>query len=442
MKAIKRLLHDIRQRCSDYTKDNIYREALGLEDRLRQHINHERQYGSGSREAERNEVVGRLNDLALDVLGKSFNEYVELFDQQKAEPNRPSWVGDGTSVPLNQSPANVHSELLLPQRKGSTPFHYGTPVAADRFWGRFEQINNVKNRIGGRSAQSVSLEGLRRNGKSSFLRYIYERPWEFFDASQQHLVIYLDFQCIQFHSLRGVLEELRRKIERATHGEPWRSEQNDDPFAVNDGLERLRDSGRRLILLIDEPERIRTRPSNFENWCEDWRAKASASLFALVIASKRPLQEMCESCGQTPQICNICSTIVLGALDAKDWRDAVRKEFRQSGVDLSDDSLDFIDQLAGGLPFYTQMIASLLWEYGDWERAKAKFIAQTRSHFDTLWSDLNENERRALRHAVGAPGQAASSDEPVYRTLRRHGLLRLNGRLFSSAFEDFVSARG
>ncbi len=37
---------------------------------------------------------------------------------------------------------------------------------------------------------------------------------------------------------------------------------------------------------------------------------------------------------------------------------------------LSDADLALIDEIAAGLPFYTQMAASLLWQYGDHAQTK------------------------------------------------------------------------
>ncbi len=99
--------------------------------------------------------------------------------------------------------------------------------------------------------------------------------------------------------------------------------------------------------------------------------------------------------------------------------------------------LSWIDELAGGLPYYVQMAASLWWQYRDDEQAKKEFIFQATPRFQELWKDLTEVERHALRYAAGVPGLAVPS-AGIIDILKRHGLLRQDGGLFSSAFAEFI----
>ena len=101
---------------------------------------------------------------------------------------------------------------------------YGGAVAPEGFWGRKEatratrgsgvspRIAHLKNRIGAKIAQPVNIVGYRRQGKSSVLRYIKDRPEIFFPAAQQPLIVSLDLQAGQFHSPEGVTEGIRRAI--------------------------------------------------------------------------------------------------------------------------------------------------------------------------------------------------------------------------------------
>lgn len=106
----------------------------------------------------------------------------------------------------------------------------------------------MKGRIGAVAAQSLSLVGTRRSGKSSVLRYIKERIGEFCSPAQRPLVASISLQFDRFHHPAGIIEGLRREIERETGNCPWQQHENDDPFAVDEGLERLRDQGYRLIV--------------------------------------------------------------------------------------------------------------------------------------------------------------------------------------------------
>jgi transcriptional regulator with XRE-family HTH domain len=141
---------------------------------------------------------------------------------------------------------------------GGNPFIYGDPVPPEKFYGRRAARLDVKNRIGAVTSQSINIVGFRRIGKTSLLRYIQGRPTEFIAAERKPMIVILDLQDRgRFSSPAGVVEGLRRGIMREQQGrEPWSQDENDDPWAVQDGLEALRESGVRLIVMLDEFEAI------------------------------------------------------------------------------------------------------------------------------------------------------------------------------------------
>ena len=348
--------------------------------------------------------------------------------EERAKPTQaPSFPG--VSLPI--------AERITPQRVDYpraelNPFQYGAPVSPDRFYGRVSAIADVKNRIGAISAQCVNIVGLRRSGKSSFLRYIKERPQVFFQDSQQPLIVSLDLQNSKFHDHYGLMEGLRRGIKAEVGTEPWGRRDNIDPYEVEDALLELKDEGYRLIVILDELESIGYRLDKFQDWGEDWRSKAGAGLFALVVASRHPLSEIYKNLGLTSPFGNIFSTTVLGALEVEAWEKLLRDGFSSCGTD----TLKLIDSLAGRLPFYTQMAAALVWQHGDVEVVKREFLFQVHSHWAGIFYDLSDLERHALRVAAGKSATAAA---PVTRDwLQRYGLLGTNGELFSDVFAEFV----
>ncbi|HAC62265.1 MAG TPA: hypothetical protein DCF68_01695 [Cyanothece sp. UBA12306] len=340
-----------------------------------------------------------------------------------------------TKVILEQFPdiAELNQRFHQQQKpKDINPFQFGSPVPPEGFYGRRKAILDLKNRIGAVSPQCINIMGLRRNGKTSVLRYIKERPETFFQPQQQPLIIALDLSNGKFHSPEGILEGVRRGIKKQTGKEPWSKEDNDDPFEVEDRLQELVDQGDRLIVMLDEFEAISRRLEAFQDWGEDWRSKASAGLLTMVIFSKRPVSELYQTLGLTSPFANIFSTTILGGLEEEAWHNLVENGFNDDFAPLS-----WIDELSGGLPYYVQMAASLWWQYRDDEQAKKEFIFQATPRFEELWRDLTEVERHALRYAAGVSGLGVPSSA-IIDILKRHGLLRQNGGLFSSAFAEFI----
>jgi transcriptional regulator with XRE-family HTH domain len=240
--------------------------------------------------------------------------------------NQKSKVDETTAIAICQTLGvkfeaenNPQDTEIEPDRTGQlsmNPFIYGDPVPPEKFYGRRQAILEVKNRIGAIASQSINIVGLRRIGKTSLLRYIRWRslscgdsnPTEFIQAERQPLIVSLDLQSNPVSTPAGIVEGLRRGIMREQGKEPWKQDQNEDDWAVQDGLEALRDRGLRLIVMLDEFEAISSRLAQFQGWGEDWRfserealqTKASTQgLFSLVVASKRPISEMYQGLGLT-----------------------------------------------------------------------------------------------------------------------------------------------
>jgi hypothetical protein len=362
-------------------------------------------------------------------------------DQQNIRNDAPNQGAEGNfngPVYVGSLPPQPSTPTTSPARTGTNPFIVGNAVPPEQFYGRAAQREHIKNRIGGSVAECISIVGMRRSGKSSLLRYIRERIHEF--CAPDHLIIVtLDLQDRRFHTPEGMSEGLRRGIERATGHVPWERDENADPWAITDGLEQLRDGGQRLLVLIDEFEQIGRRLDQFQDWGDDWRAKTSAGLLALVIATLRPLEEIYIHCGLTSPFGNIFTSTTLGALEPAAWQQLVQDGFAAAGNHLGAVDLPFIHDLAGGLPYYTQLAAALLWQHGDHARARAEFVQQARPRFAELWRDLREDEQRILRHAAGVPGVSMpAGSAALHERLHDNGLLRADGQIFSSVFAEFV----
>jgi hypothetical protein len=329
---------------------------------------------------------------------------------------------------------NRQDTEIEPDRTGQlsmNPFIYGDPVPPEKFYGRRQAILEVKNRIGAIASQSVNIVGLRRIGKTSLLHYIRSNPTEFIQPERQPLIVSLDLQSNPVSTPAGIVEGLRRGIMRQQGREPWKQDQNEDDWSVQDGLEALRDRGVRLIVMLDEFEAISSRLEQFQGWGEDWRSKASTQgLFSLVVASKRPISAMYQGLGLTSPFGNIFSTTILGGLEREAWQKLVRDGF--AGKKVSEETLDWIDELAGGLPLYVQMAAALLWqEEGDLMRAEAAFRMQAEPRLRELWQGLSEAER-------GVVQQLGDGDRALVEQLQRYGVIRAEGGLFSRVFAELV----
>ena len=163
-----------------------------------------------------------------------------------------------------------------------------------------------------------------------------------------------------------------------------------------------------------------------------------------MIATGRSLGEVYEQFSLTSPFANIFSKTVVGGLEAEVWRSLVRE-----GLPLvTEQELEWVDRVSGGMAFYVQMAASMLFQYGDLEEADQEFWFQAEDRFMELWRDLTGPERSALKFAMGLGGVEAG--RRLRDRLVRYGLIRFpfrealptDGRLFSSAFGEWIRENG
>jgi transcriptional regulator with XRE-family HTH domain len=328
-------------------------------------------------------------------------------------------------------------ELDKPGQPGQNPFIYGDSVSADRFYERKQMLNLLADRL--RKGTSVNLVGLRRSGKTSLLRYLMDNRFKVrLDGAEKTIFVFLDLSTKGCATPLDLVEGLRRGIGKSLGKEPWRREENDDDWIVQEGLEDIRDRGYRVVILMDEFESIEQNLDLFQPWATDWRSKASTSgVFTLVVASQRPLGEFHLNRQWTSPFDNIFTIVQLGSLALEVWG-----EYVKNGLGSSDlEHLDWIEQMSGGFPCYVEMAASVLWDCKfNYTEADYQFSRLAELQLAGLWRTLTESEKSTLRFAAGLDVLQPSQSD--FNRLERYGLVRNGGRIFSIAFKDWILEHG
>jgi 3',5'-cyclic AMP phosphodiesterase CpdA len=264
------------------------------------------------------------------------------------------------------------------------PFTVG-PAIRDpaRFYGRQAELQAIAGRVGGVSAQSISIVGERRIGKSSLLWQVKARAADLFHTGHRYVVLYQDLTGAASRSNHDLMRTLRRDLTRA--GLPaWGAAEDGDLSALSCVLEDLESHHPdvRLVLLLDEFECVSERPAEFDGLLGELRAEGQLGRVALVTASATPLADLCAQGRLEPSpFFNIFTQVTLGPLDEAAWRALVQDGLGEVGAD----DWRLIEECAGRHPFYTQMAASLLWEARragpvDYGALQAQFEAQAQQH--------------------------------------------------------------
>ena len=332
-------------------------------------------------QALRGEVQQRRHPAYLTVSEAYDHVNVQLEAWSAQNPGRvqrPTWqagvYGDPPLLKLTAPAAPVHPV---------NPFTAG-PAIRDpgRVYGRQAELQAIAGRVGGISAQSISIVGPRRIGKSSLLWQVKNQAADLFHSGHRYQVIFLDLSSAAGSSNRAFMRTLRRDLERASLP-VWGAADDGDLAVLSYTIEDLeRDLPQvRLVLCLDEFEHVATHPQEFDGLVEALRYEGQLGRLALVTASRTALADLCEQGGLTSPFFNIFTQARLGELDHAAWQRLVRDGLGE----VSPEAWRYLEECSESYPFLTQLAAALLWEARrqgavDYAALRAEFNHQVASY--------------------------------------------------------------
>ena len=314
----------------------------------------------------------------------------------------------------------------------ANPFYAGGAVPPELFVGREDTLSLIQSSLSGSTLQNLSIVAERRMGKTSLLRYVCEHAASLFPNNT--VVICLDLLQGYARTRKDLLRALREKLSEQLAHQPWEQVLDGDLGEFSRAMERLDRQGLRLVLCLDEVEKLAENEDEFGGLFDALRSAADGKPFAMLVTSARPLAKLKKQHGSTSPFYNIFVQETLGLLKEAEWRGLVLEHMPT----VTPAELDAIGQLAGGHPFYTQLAARRLWEARfakgdpDWQ---SRTYDDLTPHWEGWWKHLNPDEQDALRYSLGLP--APEPKKSLLRDLTRRGLLR-DGKLFSTEFAEWV----
>lgn len=348
-------------------------------------------------------------------------------------------------------------------------FIYGRPVQPDEFLDRRNELRTVFNRL--RHSESTAVVGEPHIGKSSLLLKLAD------DATQQ---TYLgeDVRCVVTRLLdlhpvgsdytsaifwKEALEPLQEHPDCAAAAPLL--EQTAQAGYTRRPLERLFNhlgqDNRRLVLLLDEFERLLIHP-NFQDSAFFALLRSLATRtggLAIVTASRLSVAEMND---QGRSLLEIGSPFFNNVIEMRLHpfdEVTVGRFLNQTGDAFTSDDRRFIRRVAGRHPFLLQAMAAAFFEAtGDDRHASAaeRFYEWTAFHFDDLWRALDDRTRttavilslmelggRALgqRFAYGEI-EAVDGFGPELRRLAERGLAEQVGEGWQFDWQHLLLWRG
>ena len=389
------------------------------------------------------------------------------------------------------NPPNEPTTPTTDQNKGS-PYIVGSPIKEPtHFFGRKAEIARFFGNLNSPQIDSVQVLGIRRAGKTSFLRYVSHPDVvrENINDADNTLLIYIDLQdgvktAADFYL--ELAEGINRTLPKGKRlviplGNKlfphllWRISPKmanlffDEPLMLTRyDLVKLLDSPQlahyRLIFLLDEFERLwedaRPEDAPFDaNFFTGLRSLVNTYLgrLAWVTSSYTDLYRLSEELGKeekTSPFFNIFDPdpLVLGGLTAQEANDLIRKPAQEQDINLNAKELSSIKELAGPLPFFLQAAGKAWFEARqrgqlDFKQIKGQVKQQLASamryNFDWYWRHFEEDERKLLKAiALKVPNEVRFYQQKhgnaVLNDLLRYGLITRKGNKYLIASEVFA----
>lgn len=293
------------------------------------------------------------------------------------------------------------------------PYIVGHPIKkpAD-FYGRHNQALRFFEIIGGTQAQSVSILGLRRAGKTSFLQYVTHKEVmaRYLPDPDNYVMVYIDLSSCKtpsdfYHRLLIRLKVLLGQGERINL---WRESPPGAAKMYDVEVLLCQNPDRRVVLLLDEFDHLKTDAFN-QDFLTELRAMTSVLDYELacVTASYWDLYQLGSHIGLPPTspFYNIFypTPIYLSGLKKAEAQALIREPAERAGLTVTAKDVGRIQQLAGSMPFFLQAAAAKWFEdkgvNGRPNPAKvgSHLVAVMSPYFAQWWRSFSKCEQDYLK---------------------------------------------
>jgi hypothetical protein len=336
------------------------------------------------------------------------------------------------------------------------------------YYGRYNQIIRFYEIIGGTQGQSLSILGVRRAGKTSFLQYVANKDVmeRYLNHSSDYTMIYIDVSSCKTPAdfYQRLLMRLKNAFGNSNQVNLWKASPPGQATMYDVESYLCQYADKRIVLLLDEFDQLRI-DTFTQDFLTELRAMTSVLDYdlACVTASYWDLYFLGSQIGLPPTspFYNIFypSPIYLSGLEDSEIETLIRAPINGTGVHFSDTDIGNIRELAGTLPFFLQATAA------QWFRRKRskqeikpnrilrQMAADFSPYFDQWWRYLNPVQRELLyalaheRELEQIPyGQVEVSE--AIRIIQNYGFIQgddthltINGKIFKSWIRQYAQIK-
>jgi len=284
--------------------------------------------------------------------------------------------------------SNPYSRMLL----SATP---------DFFFGRHADIETILHGISSAQSSSFSIQGIRMIGKTTLLKYLsdpnaalHHYPSAFLDygPNQRGELIfqYIDFYDRQGHQVIDSLFAALLNNQRIRNLLPSLDELENNSHdvarlksAIVDVQTRLLAKGARLIICLDHFGKAF---SSME-YDTDLFLRSLTPDSSLIIATEKSLSELRIDILTSSPLVTILTPRLIGLLFKKEAKDLISSPLKKTGVDFTEQEVDYILQIAGYHPYLLTLVCEF------WFNLHLRYLEDKKSFFD---ADLQERMKFQL----------------------------------------------
>lgn len=326
------------------------------------------------------------------------------------------------------------------------------------FYGRLQQKKRFFEIISGPQAQSITILGTRRSGKTSFLRHVAnpEVMAQYLKEPDKYIMVYIDVSACRTPSefYQRTIAKLNKLLPAVQPVNLWAEPEQDNTtmFHLESVLCQFPD--KRIILLLDEFDKIRKGAFD-QDFLTELRALASVWEYELacITASFSDLYQLGADVGLPPTspFYNIFypTPIYMDGVSIENLQTLITTPAQKLGVQLTKQEIEQIVEFSGTLPFFAQAIASA-WVHehraGKINEIPELFkhlLANLSSYFAQWWRHFSDVEREVLKtvasrqtietipHSTAEISEATHWLKSFAFLSEKEGELMPNGRIFS-----------
>jgi uncharacterized protein len=273
----------------------------------------------------------------------------------------------------------------LQEKHPLNPFtNRGVITDPDEFFGREQETGEIVSRL--RAMQSLSVVGERRIGKSSLLYHLAQTGRLKID-DPAYRFFYFDLQDAQCHTAEGFLRAILQELKLDADAVNSDKSLNRNLTAFSERIEEQVRDGRRIVLCLDEFEAAFNHPAEFTNdFFDHFRSQLNRRKFALVTASRTPLQDLCLAGKLTSPFYNVFTVVELGVFTEDEVR-AFLGHYRGKAF-FTEDEMKFINSYLDRHPLKLQILCD--------------FVIRNRERRLAEWALLEEIAKEHGNFFVGA----------------------------------------